>query len=119
MNIRIQTQGFTLTPAIAAWTHDRLSRSLQRYSEDITSIDVYLKDINGPKGGEDKQALVRVQLRSGSPVFVETPHADMYAAIDLSSRRVQRTVRRLFKKKLRLARGDMRSVRYVEAMAEL
>lgn len=119
MNIRIQTQGFTLTPAIAAWTHDRLSRSLQRYSEDITSIDVYLKDINGPKGGQDKQALVRVQLRSGSPVFVETPHADMYAAIDLSSRRVQRTVRRLFKKKLRLARGDTRSVRYVEAMAEL
>ena len=119
MNIRIQTQGFTLTPAIAAWTHDRLSRSLQRFSEDITSIDVYLKDINGPKGGEDKQALVRVQLRSGPPVFVETPHTDMYAAIDRSSRRVQRTVRRLLKKKLRLARGDTRSVRYVEAMAEL
>lgn len=119
MNIRIQTQGFTLTPAIAAWTHDRLSRSLQRFSEEIMSIDVYLKDINGPKGGEDKQALVRVQLRSGSPVFVETPHTDMYAAIDLSSRRAQRTVRRLFKKKLRLARGDAHRVRYVEAMAEL
>ena len=120
MNVRIQTQGFTLTPAIAAWTHDRLSRSLQRFSEEITSVDVYLKDINGPKGGEDKQALVRVQLRSGSPVFVETPHADMYAAIDLSARRTQRTVRRLLKKKIRLARGDSRRVRYLQAlMAEL
>ena len=116
MNIRIQTQSFTLTPAIAARVHEKLSHAHERFAEDIVAVDVYLKDINGPKGGDDKQALVRVQLRGAATVLSETVHGDMYAAIDLSAKRSKRAVRRLLKKKQRVVRGDSRRVRYVQTM---
>ena len=55
MNVNIQTQGFALTPSIGSRVHERINSALDRYGQDVVSIDVFLRDINGPKGGEDKQ----------------------------------------------------------------
>ena len=120
MQIRIQTQGFDLTPAIAAWTHERVAGALERFAHEVSSVDVYLKDINGPRGGDDKLALVRVQSRAAAPVFVESTHSDLYAAIDRSSQRVKRSFRRMLKRRHRLALNGSRRLRRIDAiMAEL
>jgi len=106
MKVRIQSQGFTLTPTISARAHKRLSGLLDRYDEEVISVDVYLKDLNGPKGGYDKQAIIRVQLRHLPPVSISTTHTDLYKAIDVSVRRLLRSVRRtVTRKKLINRRG--------------
>ena len=111
MDTRIQTQGFSLTPAIAAWAHEQIDRSLERFRDDITAVDVFLTDINGPKGGPDKQVLVRVLIKHRAPVMIETTDVDLYAAIDLSARRARRAVQRtLGRQRLRMRRR-MRSSR--------
>ena len=106
MKVRIQSQGFKLTPAISARVHKRLSGLLSRYDDDVISVDAYLKDLNGPKGGYDKQAVIRVQLRHLAPVSISTTHTDLYKAIDVSVRRLLRSVRRtVARKKLINRRG--------------
>ena len=117
MNIRIQSQGFSLTPAIAAWAHEQLGKALDRFAEHVVSADIYLKDINGPKGGDDKQALVRIQLRYQAPVMAETTTGDLYAAISLTARRAQRAVRRALSRRQRLFRSDSRHLRRVQMVS--
>jgi len=117
MNIRIQSQGFSLTPAIAAWAHEQVGKALDRYADSVVSTDVYLKDVNGPKGGEDKQALVRIHLRYRAPVMVESTTGDLYAAISLTARRAQRAVRRALSRRQRLFRSDSRQLRRVQMVS--
>ena len=107
MNVRIQTQGFTVTPPIGARVHERLGQALDRYADEIIDVDVFLKDVNGPKGGDDKQVTVRLHLRHLAPVTISTTHRDLYKAIDVSARRVRRTVRRTVQRKKLLQRRGL------------
>jgi ribosomal subunit interface protein len=104
MNVRIQTQGFSLTPAIGAWVHEQMRNTIRRYSEELVGVDVFLRDLNGPKGGHDKQAIVRLHLRHNAPVAVTSTYDDLYKAIDEAARRAGRTVRRSVSRKRRLER---------------
>jgi ribosome-associated translation inhibitor RaiA len=115
MNVKIQTQGFGLTPAIAAQVHKQVSGTLERYANDIIAVDVYLKDLNGPKGGEDKQAGIRVQLRHLAPITVISIDDDLYKAIGRSAKRTRRAVRRSASKFRRIRRRGLQHL----AMAEV
>ena len=106
MNPRIQVQGFELSAAIDNWTRCQLAKTLQRYGPEIVAVDEFLKDVNGPKGGKDKLALVRVQLRGTPDVVIETAHSDLYVAIDRSARRTRRVVRRTLDKRRNQQRRD-------------
>lgn len=114
MKVRIQSQGFTLTPAIGAHAHEQLEGLLNRYDEEVISVDVFLKDLNGPKGGYDKQAIIRVQLRHLPPLSLSTTHTDLYKAINVSVRRLQRSVRRTIARKSLI---DRRGLRYFATAA--
>ena len=94
MKLRVHSQGFDLTPAIAARVHKRLDTLQARFAEELINIDVYLKDLNGPKGGYDKQVIIRVHLRHRAPFSISTTHTDLYKAIDVCARRCARSVNR-------------------------
>ncbi len=106
MNIRINAHGFALTTGIADNVYERLAWAFRRFAEDIIAVDVYLKDINGPKGGADKQASVRVQLRNRTTVYVDSVRDNLYAAMGDVSRRAKRAVKRSIKKETQAARGQ-------------
>jgi len=114
MKVRIQTQGFTLTPPIAARVHQQINGTLKRYADEIIAVDVFLKDLNGPKGGEDKQAGIRLQLRYLAPVTVISVHDDLYKAIDRSARRSRRAVRRSTTRFRRIRRRSLHHLVTVE-----
>ncbi len=116
MNANLETHGFSLTRAIAAHVHTRLDESLGRYADDIVSVDVFLRDTNGPKGGDDKTALFRVRLRDGQAVTIASVHADVYAATRISARRARRAVGRALKKSQRLARRELRLLRQTQQL---
>ena len=117
MNVRIHSQGFDLTPAIAARINRRLDGVQSRFADDLIGIDVYLKDLNGPKGGFDKQVIIRAQIRHRAPLSISATEADLYVAIDGCVRRCtraigrtisrQRLVRRRGMQQLAAAAGDL------------
>ena len=116
MDIRIESQGFTLTPTIGARVHEQLGNALERYADKIVSIDTILKDVEGPKGADDKTAVVRVQLRHRAPVMIETTTNDLDKAIDTTARRLRRAVRRAIGRRQRRLRGHSRRLRMFSAV---
>ncbi len=94
MQITVQAQGLKLSSALYRRTRRHFDRALSRFRESIVDVHVYLKDVNGPKGGIDKAALVKIDLGNQQSVVVETESSNLLAAIGLSARRARRAVRR-------------------------
>ena len=110
MNITSRAQGFELSSAIDTFVRDEVGSSLERFSEDIISVDVFMKDTNGPKGGVDKQVLMRVQLRGRQQIALQTTREDLYAAVRISIKRAKRSVRRNLRKARRFEKLSLRKL---------
>ena len=107
MNVTTRAQGFDLTAAIDRFTRSSLESALARVGSDVIAIDVFLKDTNGPKGGVDKLALIRVQLRDRQSIAISTTHDDLYAAIKMGTQRTKRAIRRHVRRSRRVDRQRM------------
>jgi ribosome-associated translation inhibitor RaiA len=102
MYTKIQTQGFDLTAAIEARVEQQVNRALGRFGDDVLAVDVYLSDVNGPRGGSDKKALMRASLRGLPPISVSTEHRDLYVAISRNAKRMRRALGRALRKSRRI-----------------
>ena len=112
MNIAIRTQGFEQTLAIDEFTLSQLESALGTLASMVVSVNVFMKDINGPKGGIDKQVLINTRLRSGQVVTVECTRANLYSAVAATAQRSKRSVRRTLRKMRRMERLRLRELRY-------
>lgn len=72
----------------------RLRFSLSRFGHVINGITVRLTDINGPKGGRDKDCLLVVKLRQGGEIVVRGNGVDCVAALYHCADRSSHTVGR-------------------------
>ncbi len=110
MNITTRAQDFELTEPIDACVRDSLASSLRRIDHDIVAVDVFLRDTNGPKGGVDKQVLIRVRLRNRQLLAVSTTHENLYAAIRKGVHRTRRAVSRALRRSRRIERRRLREL---------
>jgi ribosome-associated translation inhibitor RaiA len=108
MNITTRANDFPLTGAIDSFVKDELRAAFRRLDAEIVSIDVSMKDANGPKGGVDKQVLICVRLRNRQQVALDTAHSNLYAAIKTGVQRTRRTVGRTLRKSRRVNRQTLR-----------
>lgn len=111
MKINVETQGFELTPAISAHVQKQLRFNLANFDTHIVSADVFLRDINGPKGGADMKALIHIKLESRHAIKVESTRSDLYVAIALASRQAKRAVKRSLSKQRRMEKLALRHMR--------
>ena len=111
MNIHLQSQGFDLTDAIDAHVRRQINFNLASFEGHIVSVDAFLRDINGPKGGPDKKALICIRLDSRNTVTIERTRADLYASITLVARQAKRAVRRALNKNRRMEKQALRELR--------
>ena len=111
MRIFLQTQGFELTSAIDTHVRKQLGRHLAGSQNNIIAIDVFLSDINGPKGGVDKKALVCVQMTSRLAVRFEAIDSDLYRAVTVASRKVKHSVKRTSRRHKRMEKRELRAMR--------
>ena len=111
MRTRVMATGFEPTDAIRLFAHRSLETLIRGHADELMHADVFLEDVNGPKGGEDMAVRVRVQLRGGRTVTVRESRADLYAAITVAARRATFTVRRTLGEGRRIDRRRGRSAR--------
>ncbi|HVF17243.1 MAG TPA: HPF/RaiA family ribosome-associated protein [Steroidobacteraceae bacterium] len=50
---------------------------LDRFGDRITRVEVYMSDVNGQKGGDDKRCLLEARLANLAPIAV-SDNADSY-----------------------------------------
>lgn len=105
MQIEIQAVKFELTDALRAHVQRRLHFALSRFEGRIARAIVRLSDLNGPRGGVDKDCRLQIRLHGLPDVVVEDTEADLYVAISRAADRAGRTLDR----RLRRARNDFGS----------
>ncbi len=111
MNVKIHTQGFDLTPAIKEHVYRQLHFNLANFEGQVLVAEVFLRDVNGPKGGPDKKALVCIRLSSRLNIAVERTRSDLYTAVNQVSRQAKRAVKRTLNRHRRMEKLAVRNLR--------
>jgi putative sigma-54 modulation protein len=107
MDINVSAHGLRIDAETDGFVRRQIRAALQRFEDQVVSVDAFLKDINGPKGGIDKQALIRVRLRNRQVIATEVARTRLRAAVVVSVRTAKRAVRRSLKKSLQRHRWRM------------
>jgi hypothetical protein len=102
---------------VAGQVEQRLERVLERLEGRIHRTTVWLKDANGPKGGaEDKECMVKVDVRGAPLVMVHARAATFEDAAAEALDRVRQAVLRVLGAR-RSARRQARSDRHPRGTA--
>lgn len=110
MQISMTARNLTLTPAGEQYLREHIRLALRRFGARIRSVETCLRDVNGPKGGVDKQVSIRLRLRSGELVLAEARSASTGAAMAVAIRRARRIVRRRTGRARRLEKQTLRAL---------
>ena len=106
MQIDIQTRNFSLTPALRSHVERRLGYALSSRDDHIQRVQVRLSDINGPRGGADKNCSIQVFLAHLPDVVIEDTEVDLYTAIYRAADRAGRTVGRRISRQRDMSRSS-------------
>ena len=94
MKIDVRFRGLEPSDALRDHAVRRIHFHLSRFGHEISSVLVRISDVNGPKGGVDKQCQVTVRGRRLSDVIIDDLSGDAYSAVDMAVERVGRAVGR-------------------------
>lgn len=100
MKLDIRTRHLALTPQAREEMERRITTALARISPWIRAVVVKITDVNGPKGGPDKQVHLRIRGRSIPSIVVEHLGTDTFATVGLAvERAVQAIVRKMARRR--------------------
>jgi putative sigma-54 modulation protein len=98
MRLHIHGKNFRLTESIREQVRARLAFALARFSDRIRNVTTKVVDVNGRKGGIDKQCRLVVQLCPKGTVTIEETDSNVSAAIARAADRAGHTVSRALKR---------------------
>ena len=99
MNIDIQSRPFSLTESLRDYSDRRMRSALTRFEGHVQRISMWLSDINGPRGGEDKHCRLQIVLAGDTDVVIEETQADLHVAINRAVERAGRAMARKLDRK--------------------
>jgi putative sigma-54 modulation protein len=94
MKIDIRFCSLESSAAIREHALRRIQFRLSRFGHDLHAVVVRISDINGPKGGVDKQCRITVRGPIWDTLTLDELSRDVYAAVDLAIERTAHTVAR-------------------------
>lgn len=100
MQTAIESSDYVLTGALRSFIRGQISKTMHASSSHVHKLTVRLKDLNGPKGGKDKECCIEITMPDQAPVIVKKRSSNAYASIRSALSRASRiTLRRLRKKR--------------------
>lgn len=94
MQIAIQTQGLALDAEVARLVRQQVREGLAHAADHIHHASLHLADINGRKGGVDKQCHLVLQLHGLPAVVVQETRPALAEAIGRALKRAQHSLAR-------------------------
>ncbi len=105
MKLDLRTPHLDLTPEARDEMRRRLATILDRLRPWIRAVTATITDINGPRGGADKQCRLHVRGRSTRSVVVEHVGMDALGTLVAAATRAAHVVTRKMARARRLAPG--------------
>jgi len=81
MRIEVRGKGIEITVGLRQYVERRARFSLGRRSDQIERVQVWLEDVNGPKGGDDKRCRVKLSGPGISGKLAESSSNEVGAAV--------------------------------------
>lgn len=93
MRLLIQTQGLLLSREDRDEIRARIHQAFARFGQKAIGASLHLQDINGPKGGHDKDCHLVVELEDSTAVITDRG-ADLKSVVNRAVHRAVQTLRR-------------------------
>jgi ribosomal subunit interface protein len=94
MDMRMTGNNVSISAALKTYAERRLRSAVGTATQTFTEVEVRLCDVNGPRGGVDKECGIRVVLHEAGVIFVRASGEDAYATIDKAASRLRLAVAR-------------------------
>lgn len=104
MKIELRWDGIAADESLRSHIQRRLGMALGRFQDRIQWARVWLKDVNGPRGGDDKACLVQLRVKGGSDIILQERELDALSAFDRAAGRVVQALKRQLGKRRRIGR---------------
>jgi len=100
----IRADGVPVSADERAYLRRKLGMQLGKFARAVERVSVRIRDVNGPRGGADKQCAIKVVLTRLPSVVVEEQNASLHAAMDRAVQRAETGVRRAMQRRTARAR---------------
>ncbi|RKH05994.1 ribosome-associated translation inhibitor RaiA [Corallococcus sp. CA053C] len=108
MKVLLRGVHLGLTDNLKAYVDEHLVAHIERFAEDEASeIDIALVDINGPKGGVDKECRVTVRMPGMEAVHVTETAETLFQAIDATRDRLEKAIKRAVERRRSVATNGL------------
>jgi putative sigma-54 modulation protein len=94
MNVLIRLISLETSTTLSQFIEGTVRQRFARLSHEIDEVCVRVSDVNGPRGGLDKQCQVTVRGRAVASFHVEELGENSYASVDLAVTRAAHAVKR-------------------------
>jgi putative sigma-54 modulation protein len=92
MNIEITGRHAELSQTLKSHIQQKLQFSLNWFEQHICKIYISLADVNGPRGGVDKQCTLQLFLANMNDIVIKDTQATLSLAVDRAIQRAGRSV---------------------------
>jgi len=92
MNVTMRFRGVSSSAELTDFVLQRSARALGRF--DVRDVHITLEDVNGPRGGKDKQCKLRVRFGTAEVVLVCLGFSE-FAVVEEAFSRLREQVARL------------------------
>lgn len=99
MKLDINVRNLSRNEAMLNHIHHRFSFAFSRISNHIESAAITVADINGPKGGVDKQCKLSIKPVGLNPIVVTEKRDNVRQAVDRCFARASQAINRKLKRK--------------------
>lgn len=114
MRCEIKVEKNLNSDPVRQYFNKQLSELSPRFDSIIRHLIISARDINGPRGGKDKECVVFAYLSSGKSIRISARAVDLYQAVDLVVEKTKARVASLKVKRLSARRALGRSRELVE-----
>lgn len=94
MLVQISGKGFEPSAELRDHVEERVSTALDRFTDRIARVNVFLADENGPKNGLDKSLRLIIDIERLPLIVVEERGESWYAVLDEAAERAVHAVSR-------------------------
>ena len=74
MKLELRARHLTVEPRLRELCERQLLFALGRFEDRVRRVQLWMEDVNGPRGGRDVRCVLRVGLRQGGVLTVECTH---------------------------------------------
>ena len=94
MQMDITAEDLSLTDSLRAYIERRIGMAVGRCARHVRTVRVRCSDINGPRGGADKQCKIHATLAPRVELVITDSDSDLYATVNRAASRLKHAVSR-------------------------